>query len=166
MFWSLTSVNVTFPSKEKPNPPLANSKSTRPVASAMAVTLALPCLPDDAITLKVSPIWLSLPPNVIVMSDNEPVTIGMSSVFPSTDFVIISPLRKLPLKFERVRTCTLTLFNNFVDILSTNALAPLVPPRISIPWSDISLSKSLAYTSTYLGRLNSDADGFNTSSLG
>ena len=165
-FWSFTSVKVTFASVENPKPPFANSKSTKPVASAIAVTLAVASFPDSATTSNVSPILLSLPPKVILIPDSEPVTTGMPSVRPSELLATISPLKKLPLKLDKDITCVFMLFITLVAILSTNAFAPLVPPTISKPSKDIRLSMFSAYTSMYLGNLNSELDGFKTSSLG
>ena len=151
---------------EKPKPPLAKLKLISPVASAIDVTLASAPLPTSAVILNVSPTLLFLPPSVIITSDKEPTIAGISSCIPSDDLAMISPLKKLPLKFDSCNTCTLTWLSTFVEIDSTNALAPLVPPTISSPSKDIIFSKLGAYTSMYLGFLNSDELGFRTSSLG
>ena len=93
-------IAVNVPLVEKPKPPLANWKSISPVASLTAVTLASAPLPTSAVMLNVSPTLLFLPPSVIITSDKEPTTTGISSCIPSDTLASTSPLKKLPLKLD------------------------------------------------------------------
>ena len=161
-----TSIAVKEVLVEKPNPPFDNWYSISPVALSIAVALTFPCFPTSAITSNSSPFMKSCPPNVISTEDKEPVTTGISSIRPSDDLAIISPLKKLPLRFESCTMCTLAPPIIFVDIDSTKPFAPLVAPTISKPSNAIRLFISGAYTSIYLGNLNALVDGLITSNPG